>query len=65
MAWLEEEQGISPRSYNNYLSFLITFCDWCVNRGYLRDNFFVKIKRKPKRLMAKKRRLLNLYGCYL
>ena len=59
MAWLEEEQGISPRSYNNYLSFLITFCDWCVNRGYLRDNFFVKIKRKPKRLMAKKRRLLN------
>ena len=58
MAFLEERRGVSPRSYNNYLSFQITFFDWMKNRGYIKVNPFLDLKRKPKRLMAKKRRML-------
>ena len=59
MAFLEEQRGISPRSYNNYLSFQITFFDWMKNRGYVKVNPFLNLKRKPRRLMAKKRRMLT------
>lgn len=59
MAFLEEERGVSPRSYNNYLSFQVTFFDWMKNRGYIQENPFIGLKRKPKRLMAKKRRMLT------
>ena len=59
MAWLEEERGVSPRSYNNYLSFQVTFFDWMKNRGYISENPFLDIKRKPKKLMTKKRRMLT------
>lgn len=59
MAWLEEERGVSPRSYNNYLSFQVTFFEWMRNRGYIQENPFLDIKRKPKKLMSKKRRMLT------
>lgn len=59
MAWLEEERGVSPRSYNNHLSFQVTFFDWMKNRGYIQNNPFLGLKRKPKRLMTKKRRMLT------
>lgn len=59
MDFLESERGVSPRSYNNYLSFQVTFFDWMKDKGYVSVNPFLDIKRKPKRLMAKKRRMLT------
>lgn len=59
MDFLESERGVSPRSYNNYLSFQVTFFDWMKDKGYVSVNPFQDIKRKPKRLMAKKRRMLT------
>ena len=59
MAYLEEDKGVAPRTYNGYLSFLVTFFDWMQDKGYVQDNVFQKIQRKPKRLMKKKRRMLT------
>ena len=59
MAFLEEKRGVSPRTYNNYLSFQITFFDWMKDRGYISANPFLGIRRKPRRLTAKKRRMLT------
>lgn len=59
MAFLEEDKGVAPRTYNGYLSFLVTFFDWMRDKGYVQDNVFQKIQRKPKRLMKKKRRMLT------
>lgn len=59
MAFLEEEKGVAPRTYNGYLSFLVTFFDWMQDKGYVQDNVFQRIQRKPKRLMKKKRRMLT------
>ena len=59
MNYLETEKSVSPRSYNNYLSFMVTFMDWMKDKGYIQENVFTGIKRKPRRLMAKKRRMLT------
>ena len=59
MNYLETEKSVSPRSYNNYLSFMVTFLDWMKDKGYIPANVFTGIKRKPRRLMAKKRRMLT------
>ena len=59
MNYLESGKGLSPRSYNNYLSFMVTFYDWLKDKGYVHANIFAGLKRKPRRLMAKKRRMLT------
>lgn len=59
MDYLEDKDAISPRSFNNYLSFMCTLFSWMVEKGYACTNPFLKIKRKPARLMKKKRRLLT------
>lgn len=59
MGFLEESRGVSPRSYNNYLSFQATFFDWMKDKGYIDNNPFLGIKRKPRRLITKKRRMLT------
>ena len=59
MDHLENRPDISPRSYNNYLSFMVTLFDWMKEKGYTSENPFLKIKRKPKRLMEKKRRTMT------
>lgn len=59
MSFLEGERGVSPRSYNNYLSFQVTFFDWMKDKGYVSENPFQGLKRKPRRLMVKKRRMLT------
>ncbi len=60
MNHLEERDDISPRSFNNYLSFMGTLFDWMKEKGYASANPFEKIRRKPKRMMpAKKRRTLT------
>ncbi len=39
-AWLEEKYGHSPKSYNNYLSYIKTFFNWCTKpeQGYIHEN---------------------------
>lgn len=59
MAHLEDAAGVSPRTYNNYLSFQLTLFDWMVEKGYIPSNVFSKIHRKPKRVMKKTRRALT------
>ena len=59
MAYLEEERGLAPCSYNSHLSFYLTFFDWMLDKGYVQVNAFRNIKRKPRRLMKKKRRMLT------
>ena len=56
MDHLDENAGISARTWNNYLSFLQTLHAWLQEKGFIPSNPFDGIKRKPKRLTAKKRR---------
>ena len=56
MDHLDENAGISARTWNNYLSFLQTLHVWLQEKGFIPSNPFDGIKRKPKRLTAKKRR---------
>ena len=56
---LEEREDVSPRTYNNYLSFLCSLWEWMADRGFVAENIFRSFKRKPRRLMQKKRRLLT------
>ena len=56
MDHLDENAGISARTWNNYLSFLQTLHAWLREKGFIAANPFDGIKRKPKRLTAKKRR---------
>ena len=56
---LEERKDVSPRTYNNYLSFLCSLWEWMIDRGFAVSNVFRNFKRKPRRLMQKKRRLLT------
>ena len=56
---LEERTDVSPRTFNNYLSFLNTLWEWMADRGFVTGNIFHGFKRKPRRLMQKKRRLLT------
>ena len=60
MDHLDAKEGISPRTWNNYLSFLMTLHAWLIDKGYLGGaNPFAGIRRKPKRLMEKRRRMLT------
>lgn len=59
MDHLEGREDISPRSFNNYLSFMTTLFEWLAQKGYTAGNPFSKIRRKPRRLMEKKRRVLT------
>ena len=56
---LEEREDVSARTYNNYLSFLGTLWEWMADRGFVTENIFRDFKRKPRRLIQKKRRLLT------
>lgn len=59
MEYLDTKEGISPRTWNNYLSFLMTLHAWLIARGYIAVNPFDGIQRKPRRLMKKLRRMLT------
>lgn len=56
---LEADNKISPATFNNYLSFMVTFFGWIRRRGYIQENVFEGFDRKPKKLTRKKRRLLE------
>ena len=44
--WLYFERKNSPRTYNNHLNFFNVFVNYCISRGYLKENFVVGITRK-------------------
>lgn len=55
----EIEQDVTPKTYNNYVAFFKALFAWFVCKGYASDNPFESFKKKPKRLIKKKRRLLT------
>ena len=59
MESLDDNDKISPRTYNNYLSFLQILFNWMTERGFISENPFAKIPKKPKKLTKKKRRLFT------
>ena len=50
------EDKLSATTYNNYLRFYRSLFNWMVERQYIDENPFGKLRRKPKRLTAKTRR---------
>lgn len=56
---IDARENISPRTYNNYLLFFRMLFNWMIDREYISDNPFERIKRKPKKLTKKKRRILS------
>lgn len=40
-------KAVSPRTYNNYLSFMRTLWGWLKDKGYCSENIFQEIKSKP------------------
>ena len=59
MAHIDGTDGVSARTYNNYLSFQSTLWEWMKEKGYAPDNVFRDFKKKPRRLLTKGRRLLT------
>ena len=59
MNGIDEDEKKSARTYNNYLKFLQTMFNWMKEKGYVLENPFDGIKRKPKRLTAKTRRPIS------
>lgn len=55
--WIYFDRNNSPRTYNNHLLFIGTFINYCVERGYLKENFTASISRKKKE--DKKRQILT------
>lgn len=44
--WIYYDRNNSERTYNNHLSFIVTFFNFCVERGFLKQNFAIGIKKK-------------------
>lgn len=59
MDTIDAREDISPRTYNNYLLFFRLLFNWMIDREYIADNPFERIRRKPKKLTKKKRRILS------
>lgn len=56
---VDSRKNISPRTYNNYLMFFRLLFNWMIEHDFISDNPFDKIKRKPKKLTKKKRRIFT------
>ncbi len=55
----EMEERLSPKTYNNYVTFFRCLFLWMQERGYIDGNPFDGIAKKPKRTIKKNRRLLT------
>lgn len=55
--WIYYERKNSERTYNNHLRFIGTFINFCINHGWLKENFSATIKKK--REGQKKREILT------
>ena len=42
------EKKCRNRTYNNHLNFFITYCNWLLKRKYIKENFCLRIDKKPK-----------------
>lgn len=51
--WIYIDRQNSPRTYNNHLAFLRTFCNFLIDHGYLKENPTLEI---PKKRNNKKKR---------
>jgi len=51
--WITSTKKVSPNTWNNYRSFMITFFSWLIERGYYNKNIFADIQ--PKKKVKKKR----------
>lgn len=56
---VDSRKEISPRTYNNYLMFFRLLFNWMIAHDFISDNPFDRIKRKPKKLTKKKRRIFT------
>lgn len=56
---IDSRKDISPRTYNNYLMFFRLLFNWMIEHDFISDNPFDRIKRKPKKLTKKKRRIFT------
>jgi integrase/recombinase XerD len=56
--WIYFERKNSPATYNNHLTFVGNFVNYCIGRGYMKENFTVSILRKKED--PKKRQVLTV-----
>lgn len=55
MDYIYNDRGVSARTYNDYLKLMRSFFEWCVGKGYTKENPFVQFKTKKK---AEKTRIM-------
>lgn len=55
----QTEVEMSSRSFNNRLAFFKGLFKWMVCKGYISENPFDGIQKKPKKMLKKNRRMLN------
>jgi len=48
MDYVYQTRQVSPRTWNNYLSFVQSLWNWLIEKNYCSENPFGKIKSKPK-----------------
>lgn len=56
---IDDDENLCPRTYNNYRAFFVILWNWMKERGYVAANPFSEVKKKPKKLTAKTRRILT------
>lgn len=56
---IDARPNVGARTYNNYLMFFRLLFNWMREREYVVDNPFDDLKRKPKKLTKKKRRVFT------
>ena len=56
---IDDDENLCPRTYNNYRAFFILLWNWMKERGYVAANPFSEVKKKPKKLTAKTRRIMT------
>lgn len=44
--WIYFDRKNSPRTYNNHLGFILGFVNYCISRGWLKENFCMSILKK-------------------
>ncbi len=56
---IDNDEKVSPRTFNNYLMFYRILFNWMVDKGYISGNPFEGIKKKSKKLTQKTRRIMT------
>ena len=48
MDYIYNDRGVSARTYNDYLKLMRCFFEWCIEKGYTKENPFISFKPKKK-----------------